>query len=100
MTHRLSQTLRQQFEIAKRAAELNGTLTSAYEVRAKVAVANSAVAEQLAPIEHAAERNDAAWLLGNYPDWKSEHSYLNEELRLLAELRDQIELFIRTFRAT
>jgi hypothetical protein len=98
--NRLSANLRDLFAAAKRAAEINGTLVSAHEVRAKIAVALAVVSEALEPIARAADRNDADWLAQRYADWKAEQCYLVEENQRLNALREQVDLLIETFRAT
>ena len=94
MAGRASVVLRDQFEVAKRQREIQGTTAAAEEVRKKVALALALASERLGPIAAAAARPDVVWLARTYPDWMSERSMLRDETQELQRLLDHIDLFV------
>jgi len=86
--------LRDQFEVARRKVEAHGTTTAVEEVRARVALALRIVGEELRPIDNATARNDIAWLVRTFPDWKAQRLLLRDEARELKRLFDHVELFL------
>jgi hypothetical protein len=94
MAGRVSAVLRDRFEVAKRSAELRGTVTAIEEVRAQVLLAVGIVKDKLRPIDRAAAENDIGWLARTYPDWNAEWLLLSDEKRELQRLLDHLELVL------
>jgi hypothetical protein len=86
--------LRDQFEAARRDAELHGTPAAVAEIRERVVLALKLVKDRLRPLEQAARRNDQTWLTATFTDWRAEARLLRDERQELRRLLDHLDLFL------